>query len=54
MWGTYVHICTKYEVSMSNPVSGGGVYIDADADNDDDGQCILVETHVLHECIVTY
>ena len=23
MWGTNVHKCTKYEVSMSNPVPGG-------------------------------
>ena len=26
MWGTYVHMYTKYEVSMSNPVAGGGVH----------------------------
>ena len=26
IWGTYVHMCTKYEVSMSNPVPGGGVH----------------------------
>ena len=24
--GAYVHMCAKYEVSMSNPVSGGGVH----------------------------
>ena len=24
IWGTYVHMYTKYEVSMSNPVPGGG------------------------------
>ena len=24
--GTYVHMCTKYEVSMSNPVPGRGVH----------------------------
>ena len=26
IWGTYVHMCTKYKVSMSNPVPGGGVH----------------------------
>ena len=26
MWGIYVHMCTKYEDSMSNPVPGGGVH----------------------------
>ena len=26
MWGTYVHMCTKYKVSMSNHVPGGGVH----------------------------
>ena len=26
MWGTYVHMYTKNEVSMSNPVPGGGVH----------------------------
>ena len=26
IWGTYVHMYTKYEVSMSNPVPGGGVH----------------------------
>ena len=25
-WGTYVHMYRKYEVSMSNPVPGGGVH----------------------------
>ena len=29
IWGTYVHMCTRYEVSMSNPVAGC-------TDNDDD------------------
>ena len=24
--GTHVHMYTKYEVSMSNPVAGGGVH----------------------------
>ena len=27
MWGTYVNMGTKYEVSMSNPVPGEGVHI---------------------------
>ena len=26
IWATYVQMCTKYEVSMSNPVPGGGVH----------------------------
>ena len=26
IWGTYVHMYTKYEVSMSNTVPGGGVH----------------------------
>ena len=26
MWGAYVHMCTKYEDSVSNPVPGGGVH----------------------------
>ena len=26
IWGTYVHMYTKDEVSMSNPVAGGGVH----------------------------
>ena len=26
MWGTYVPMHTKYEVSMSDPVPGGGVH----------------------------
>ena len=24
MWGTYVHMCTKYKVSTSNHAPGGG------------------------------
>ena len=26
IWGTYMHMCIKYEVSMSNHVPGGGVH----------------------------
>ena len=26
VWGTNVHMYTKYEVFMSNPVPGGGVH----------------------------
>ena len=26
IWETWVHMCTKYEVSMSNHVPGGGVH----------------------------
>ena len=26
IWGINVHMCTKYELSMSNPVPGGGVH----------------------------
>ena len=26
IWGTYVHMYTKNEVSTSNPVPGGGVH----------------------------
>ena len=26
IWGTHVHKCIKYEVSMSNHVPGGGVH----------------------------
>ena len=26
MWGPFVHMYTKYEVSMSNPVARGGVH----------------------------
>ena len=38
IWGIYVHICTNYEVSMSNHVPGGGGTDDddnADAMQDD-------------------
>ena len=51
IWGTYVHKYTKYEVSMSNPVAGGGVHTnDNDTNNDanndananDDGQSMIV------------
>ena len=45
LWGTYVHMCTKYEVSMSIPASmsipvagGGEVCTDDDADTEDAGQ----------------
>ena len=27
MWGTFVHMYTKHEVSMFNPVPGGGVQV---------------------------
>ena len=26
VWETLVHMCTEYEVSLSNPVPGGGVH----------------------------
>ena len=26
IWETYVHMYTKYDISMSNPVAGGGVH----------------------------
>ena len=26
IWGTYVHMCTKYEVSMSSPVARRGAH----------------------------
>ena len=45
IWRTYVHMCTKYEVSMSNHVPEGGVQmmmmmttmppVQDDANNDD-------------------
>ena len=50
IWGTYVHLYTKYEVSMSNHVPGV-VCTDANADIDDandakananDGQSMIV------------
>ena len=41
MWGTYVHMCTKYEVSMFNPVPGEVCTDDVDA-NHDDGQSIII------------
>ena len=34
MWGTYVHMYTKYEVSMSNHVSGE-VCTDTNSDTND-------------------
>ena len=45
IWGTYVHKCTKYEVSMSNHVPGGGAQMMTmmpDDANDDDGQSMIV------------
>ena len=33
MWWTYVHMCIKYAVSMSNHVPGG-LFTDDDADAD--------------------
>ena len=47
MYTKYVHIYTKYEVSMSNPVPGGGVHNDANNANDanadaNDGQSMIV------------
>ena len=26
VWWTYIHMCTKYKVYVSNPVPGGGVH----------------------------
>ena len=26
VWGTYLHMYTKYKISMSNPVLGEGVH----------------------------
>ena len=45
IWGTYVHMCTKYEVSMYKPVPGGVQYDDdANAnDTNDDRQFMIVQ-----------
>ena len=37
-WGTCAHMCTKYEVCMSNPVPGG-LYTNID---DTDAQSMIV------------
>ena len=50
IWGTYVHMCTKYEVSMSNHVPGGRCaqmmtmtpMLMQDDANDDNGQSMTV------------
>ena len=48
IWGTYVHMYTKYEVSMSNPVLGEVCTDNAndddanDTDANDDGQSMIV------------
>ena len=38
IWGAYVHMHTKYEVSMSNPVVRG---VGTDDVNDDNGQSMI-------------
>ena len=46
IWGIYVHMYTKYEVSMSNHMPGGGVQDNDDEDaNDDDAR------RTIHDCI---
>ena len=42
--GGHVHMCTKYEVFMFNPVpgGGGGCKHDTDADIKDDAQGMIV------------
>ena len=42
MWRTYVHMCTKYEGSMSNPVPGGGVQMMMPTTTMHDGQSVIV------------
>ena len=46
IWGIYVHMCTKYEVSMYNPVPGevctDDVNANANADANDDTQSMIV------------
>ena len=44
MWGTYVHMCTKYKVSMSKHVLGEVCTDTDDANTDDanDGQSMTV------------
>ena len=43
IWGTFVHMYTKHEVSMSNPVAGEVCTDDNYADANDEGQCMTVQ-----------
>ena len=49
MWGTYVHMYTKYEVPMSNPVARGGVHRNDDCARRTKHDCVrlfLVENQM--------